>query len=94
MNSKYIKLLLTLGFIVPLSGCGTTIIHKETVTKKHYVQNGGFESSDLSGWTIEYGDAYTNDSVSSRETFYFADDNNHNQISIIHLQYNILRCLF
>ena len=53
---------------------------KEAQTR--YVVNGGFESSDLSGWTVEYGDAYTDDSVSSRETFYFERDNEHNLLSV------------
>ena len=48
------------------------------------VINGGFESTDLSGWTIEYGDAYTDDSVSSRKTFYFKDDAEHQLIDINH----------
>lgn len=34
--------------------------------------NGGFESTDLSGWTIESGKAFDNDSVSSRTQFTFA----------------------
>lgn len=38
------------------------------------VVNGGFESGDLSGWTVEYGDAYDNDSVSSRKTFSYSVD--------------------
>ena len=46
------------------------------------VINGGFESSDLSGWTIEYGDAYNDDSVSSRKNFYFKDDAEHQLIGI------------
>ena len=44
--------------------------------------NGGFESADLSGWTIEYGDAFDDDCVSSQKTFMFADDANHNVLSI------------
>ena len=38
------------------------------------VVNGGFESADLSGWTVEYGDAYDDDSVSSRRTFSYSAD--------------------
>ena len=44
--------------------------------------NGGFESADLSGWTIEYGDAFSNDSVSSQKTFMFDNDANSNVLSI------------
>ena len=46
--------------------------------------NGGFESADLSGWTVEYGDAFDNDCVSSTKTFMYADDANNNQLSINH----------
>jgi len=44
--------------------------------------NGGFESADLSGWTIEYGDAFSNDCVSSQKSFMFADDANNNILAI------------
>ena len=44
--------------------------------------NGGFESADLSGWTIEYGDAFDNDCVSSQKTFMFENDSNNNLLSI------------
>ncbi|MDE6504652.1 MAG: hypothetical protein K2L42_02145 [Clostridia bacterium] len=38
------------------------------------VVNGGFETGDLSGWTVEYGDAYDDGSVSSRRTFSYSAD--------------------
>ena len=44
--------------------------------------NGGFESADLSGWTIEYGDAFDNDCVSSQKTFMFENHSNNNLFSI------------
>ncbi len=44
--------------------------------------NGGFESADLSGWTVEYGDAFDNDCVSSTKTFMYENDANHNVLSI------------
>ncbi len=44
--------------------------------------NGGFESADLSGWTIEYGDAFDDDCISSRKTFMFDNDSNGNVLSI------------
>jgi len=46
--------------------------------------NGGFESADLSGWTVEYGDAFNLDCVSSQKTFMFENDANHNILSINH----------
>ena len=70
-----------LAFAVTIVGCKGTPKQEKTVITR-YVHNGGFESSDLSGWTIEYGDAYTDDSVSSRENFYFKNDDKHNLIDI------------
>ena len=52
-----------------------------TPTQKLLI-NGGFESADLSGWTIEYGDAFDDDCISSQKTFMFADDTNNNELSI------------
>ena len=72
--------LFTSLLIIPLCGCSKTSTTERTLTR--YIVNGGFETSDLSGWTIEYGDAYNDDSVSSRDTFSFKDDNKHNLLSI------------
>ena len=70
-------------FALPLLGaCATT--HTETTEKLHKVINGGFESTNLDGWTIEYGDAYNDDSVSSRKTFVYSNDPLKNEISINH----------
>lgn len=44
--------------------------------------NGGFESADLSGWTVEYGDAFDSDCVMSDKTFTYENDANHNQLSV------------
>ena len=77
---KNIKYLLATLMVIPLVGCKTTKVEEQTVVS--YVYNGGFETSDLSGWTIEYGDAYNDDSVSSRDSFYFKDDDKHNIISL------------
>ena len=69
---------LTLG--LSLVGCSSEIIDKTPIVRN--VINGGFESGDLSGWTVEYGDAYNDDSVSSKKNFYFKDDDKHNLIDI------------
>ena len=44
--------------------------------------NGGFEAADLSGWTIEYGDAFDDDCISSQKSFMFENDANNNILSI------------
>lgn len=44
--------------------------------------NGGFESADLSGWTVEYGDAFDSDCVMSDKTFTYENDANHNELSV------------
>ncbi len=44
--------------------------------------NGGFESADLSGWTVEYGDAFDDDCVSSQKNFMFEGDVNNNILAI------------
>ena len=54
----------------------------ETLTTE--IINGGFETGDLSGWTVLSGNAFTNDSVSSRKTFSYSYDANHNEIGINH----------
>lgn len=77
MNKK-IRYILPLLAFLPISSCSVTTTEKETIV--NYVQNGGFESADLSGWSVEYGDAYSDDSVSSRSDFYFKDDAKYNQI--------------
>ncbi len=46
------------------------------------ITNGGFESADLSGWTVEYGDAFDDDCVSSTKTFMYENDANNNILSI------------
>ena len=67
--------LVCLGFV----GCKPTT---EAVVSP--IVNGGFESADLSGWTVEYGDAFNDDCVSSQQTFMFENDSNNNVLSINH----------
>ncbi len=44
--------------------------------------NGGFESADLSGWTVEYGNAFDSDCVVSDKTFSYENDANHNLLPV------------
>ena len=53
----------------PVAPCGTVV-------------NGGFESANLSGWTVEYGNAFDDDCVSSVKTFSFPEDERQNALSI------------
>ena len=57
-------------------------VEVETLTTE--VLNGGFETGDLSGWTVLSGNAFTNDSVSSRKTFSYSYDEYHNEIEMNH----------
>ena len=54
----------------------------QSTTGSSVLLNGGFESADLSGWTVEYGDAFDDDCVSSQKTFMFENDANNNVLSI------------
>lgn len=60
--------------VVALASFGAAIGCADTEALPAVVVNGGFESADLSGWTVEYGDAYDDDSVSSRKTFSYSAD--------------------
>ena len=51
-----------------LVACGDRGNTPEPEKETKAIINGGFESADLSGWTVEYGDAFDNDCVSSRRT--------------------------
>lgn len=51
-------------------------------TQQKVLLNGGFESADLSGWTVEYGDAFDDDCVSSQKYFMYEEDANNNMLSI------------
>ncbi len=77
---KVLLLLFSSLFLVSCGGDASS--SSEEIKKPITIQNGGFETSDLSGWTVEYGDAYCDDSVSSKSTFSFADDKDHNEIEI------------
>lgn len=57
---------------------------EETVEKTDAktIVNGGFESADLSGWTVEYGNAFDNDCVSSVKTFAYKYDEKQNALAI------------
>ena len=80
------KLLSVLSILCIISLCagfvGCTKHAPQVKRSKSTIINGGFESADLSGWTVEYGDAFDNDCISSQKTFMFEDDANNNALSI------------
>ena len=76
-----ISILCVVLLFASLSAC-TRPDTQAQVSKGTSIINGGFESADLSGWTIEYGDAFNDDCVSSQKTFMFENDANNNVISI------------
>ena len=77
-----VRFLFVFALSLTLVSCSSSTEVINEATFVYNVTNGGFESADLSGWSIEYGDAYNDDSVSSKKDFYFKDDNNHNLINI------------
>ena len=86
MGSKIMKkkLLLTLlPFTLLIPSCGGQVTNKTTETRPISILNGGFESSNLSGWTVEYGDAYDDDSVSNVDYFSYSYDAEHVQIPVM-----------
>ena len=81
MRKKYLFLLPILALSV--SGCTNGSSNSKPVEPFiETIINGGFESSTLSGWTVEYGNAYDDDSVSSVTTFSYDYDPDHNEIKI------------
>lgn len=65
--------------VMLLSACESA--HTSRITS---VVNSGFESGDLSGWTITKGDAFNDDSITSRKTFSYSYDDKHTEIPINH----------
>ena len=81
MNGKrIITYLLLIVMVVFLASCNQT----NTTSKTTNIINAGFETGDLSGWTVLNGDAFNDDSVSSRKTFSYSYDENHNEIPMNH----------
>ena len=76
-----ISVLCVIFLCVGLTACKSEEPRPE-VNRGTSILNGGFESADLSGWTIEYGDAFDDDCVSSQKTFMFDNDANNNVLSI------------
>lgn len=92
MNRKYLGLI---ALTLALTGCNSNQdsansansgdTSKETTkgdSGNATLINGGFETSDLSGWTVLYGDSYDDDSVSSVSAFSFKDDDRHQEIPV------------
>ncbi len=90
MKKQYLSLF---ALVLAISSCSPSQ-KDESSTNNHsdnsvimdegdmYPTNGGFETADLSGWTIVSGDAYDDDSVSSVSTFSFSDDDRHQDIPV------------
>ena len=78
------NLIIILSLICALFCClGAISCAKEEVdTGADNILNGGFETADLSGWTVEYGDAFNDDCIASAKTFTFANDTNNNLLSV------------
>ena len=83
---KILTLILTvltvLSIVVLSISCGVDNNETKLPNLPISVLNGGFETSDLSGWTVEYGNAFNDDSVSSQKTFTYDYDENQTAISV------------
>ncbi len=53
-----------------LTACG----NKKADETVYQIRNGGFETGDLTGWTVESGNAFSDDCVTTKSDFGFADD--------------------
>lgn len=79
-----LSILCVIFLCIGLTGCKDLTPETPTEQTAPTLINGGFESADLSGWTVEYGDAFDDDCVSSQKSFMFADDANSNILAINH----------
>ena len=79
---KILSALFVVLLCVTLVGCENGQNRGPGSTPLDSILNGGFESADLSGWTIEYGDAFNDECVSSQTTFMYPDDTNNNKLAI------------
>ena len=78
---RILSILCVMFLCVGLTACIRTKPQQNNTTNIPLI-NGGFESADLSGWTIEYGDAFDDNCISSKKTFMFENDANNNVLSI------------
>lgn len=76
---KFACILLSIIFLFSFAACA----EEETADESVYsIVNGGFETGDLTGWTVESGNAFGEDNVTTRSTFRFEEDANHNELAI------------
>ncbi|MBE5752176.1 MAG: hypothetical protein E7357_07180 [Clostridiales bacterium] len=88
MTKKTKSFLITLASLVcagaSLVGCKEEAEQPQTTEEPAVItiQNGGFETANLSGWTVEYGDAFDDDCVSSQSEFVYAYDDKQTRIPV------------
>ena len=62
---------------------GAAYAEPAPVSEQSYsIVNGGFETGDLTGWTVESGKAFSEDNVATNDEFMFPEDANHNKIAV------------
>ena len=84
-NKMFKRIAATLA--LALAGCASSgggASNSTPVPRNIPVTNGGFEMGNLTGWTVEWGDAFDDDCVTSRTTFSFPNDNQHQEIGYNH----------
>ena len=79
-GKRLLTYLLLIVTVVFLASCNEESVIKKTT----HIINGGFETGDLSGWTVLSGDAFDDDCITSRKTFSYSYDENHNEIPMNH----------
>ncbi len=78
---KFLAVFLSLAFVFGFAACSDG--EEEAPDESAYsLANGGFETGDLTGWTVESGNAFGEDNVTTKSTFSFEEDANHNEIAI------------
>ena len=76
------RLLIFILCAVMVFGFSACKKEEKTDESRFSIVNGGFETGDLTGWTVETGNAFSEDNVTTKSTFSFEEDENHNQIAV------------
>ena len=86
MKKRYLLALFSSAFLFGCNPQNSSSESYSSASNEEVIEsspiNGGFETSDLSGWKVLYGNSYDDDSVSSVSTFSFKNDDRHQEIPV------------